>query len=74
MRIWRVSLKGTVETGDPDKHEGYTHHPSKRAAFKAACEAQATGYLTDVDSIEITPTKRGIIDALDMYAGHADNG
>lgn len=28
----------------------------------------------EIESIEVTPTKRGIIDALNRHGGHNDNG
>lgn len=57
---------------------GYEYFSSKRAAERDANHWLNQGdeleHEADIDTIEIKPTKGGILAALNKYATHADNG
>lgn len=80
MKIYRVSYDG-----DPDGHKGYSFFASKAEATKDAKrwerQDQSPGYTKGIgdhrgkiEALDIDPSKRGIIRALNTYAGHCDNG
>ena len=76
MRIYQNSYHCS------DGHKGYTYHASLRDAKRQARESkertkdEGAGAIDDVTTtaIGVTPTKRGIISALNLHAGHNDNG
>ncbi|MEN6533364.1 MAG: hypothetical protein ABFD89_06855 [Bryobacteraceae bacterium] len=76
MRIWKNDYRGAGM-----ESRGYSYHPSKREARKAATAAirhtKDDSEPTDevqTEPIEVTPTKKGIISALNQHGGHPDNG
>lgn len=80
MKIYKVSFNG-----DPDGQKGFEFHSSRRNAEAAARkwmkQEQTPGFTPDIathegeiEVLEITPTKHGIISALNCHAGHPDNG
>ncbi len=58
---------------DGDEHTGYGHYSSKRDADTAIRDASPHCKCT-VEIIVVKPTKAGIISALEIYGGYADNG
>lgn len=56
-----------------DESCGYEFFTSKAEAVRAA-RGYADKAISVAEPIEITPTKAGIISALNKYAGHPDNG
>lgn len=78
MKFYRVRY--SCEGGNS---AGYSWHTSQAAALKAAKEAvendpeeyrQDRSGFPEMEEIEIENTKKGILSALTLYAGHADNG
>jgi hypothetical protein len=71
MRFYRVHRYSSS-----DGSFGYEFFVSKTDAEKAAREwnADSEGDPAEVDLIEIEPTKAGILDALNRYADHPNNG
>lgn len=78
MKFYRLHL--TYEAGTS---AGYSFHSARAEAEKTGEQwvrnhrgvddvDGATGWT--VEKIEITPTKVGILRALNLYANHADNG
>jgi hypothetical protein len=59
---------------------GYEYFSSKREAAKAASEWRKStpgpddDHETEIKEIEVTPTKAGILAALNRYGKHNDNG
>lgn len=59
---------------------GYSYYASKREAQSALAtwRKNSPGDVQDqtgtIEPIEVTPTRAGILAALNRYAGHADNG
>jgi hypothetical protein len=73
VRVYRVRLYSHAEGS-----QGYEWFASKEAATKAAGAFRRTWKEhdpeTEVEPVEIQPTKAGILDALNRYASHNDNG
>ena len=73
MKIYRVHL-----TQPDGESQGYAHFSNRRDAEKHGVawrdnfEGNKGGF--DIAEIIITPTKAGLIEALNQYAGHPDNG
>lgn len=70
MKFYRVHF--TYEYGTSG---GYTFFTSKRAAekYRRECDVREENG-GEIDEINITPTRKGILDALNRYADHPDNG
>ena len=78
MRFYRVSL------GDEaDGHSGYSWFTSRREADAAVAEFLKANTPTDgsenllqtnVEEVHIVPTRTGIRQALNQYAGYPNNG
>lgn len=66
MRFYRVE-----NYNDHDSSLGFEWFVNRKAAEAAAA---ALGTQRDVEVVEITPTKAGILKALESYAAHPDNG
>lgn len=76
MRIYKNDLRC-----NGSESKGYTYHASYRAARASAaeairntadsCEPIAT---VETEALDLTPTKSGIISALNQHGGHPDNG
>jgi hypothetical protein len=78
MTFYRVSY-----SRDGGNSGGYSWHTSYAAAlkaFRADYNEDQVEYFSAfkpdeyIDEITITPTKAGILDALNNYAGYNDNG
>jgi hypothetical protein len=75
MKFYRVRYSS--EGGNSG---GYSWHTSRRDAEKAARDAAANDPAEYIDGppqwdeIEIVPTKKSLLDALNTYAGHPNNG
>ncbi len=72
MKLYRLHLH--VEMGCSGGFEFFT---SRREAERRKRELDAQNDPVDaaeIDEIEITPTKSGILAALNRYADHPDNG
>lgn len=70
MKIYRVSIESHAEG-----HQGYNYHPSRKEAQKDLRKSEAAGHdNSGIEEITLTPTKAGIIAALNRFGGHADNG
>ena len=67
MKFYRVHFVNHAEMGS----QGYEFFTSKRAAEKKAREYGPTA---EVEEIQVTPTRAGILDALNRYGSHPDNG
>lgn len=66
MKIYRVSYKD-----DFDEHTGYSYHSLRRDAKAAMTDTERK---TDVEIIEVKATKSGIVQALNEFGGHPNNG
>lgn len=56
---------------------GFSFHPSKAAARREAAERKRDGYppcREIAEPVDVTPTKKGILRALNIWGGHPDNG
>ena len=84
MRFYRVSYQYEPWGGE---HSNYKFFTSKRAADKEANEWRGDNTYFDpplpedeahkmatVEAFDITPTKKGILEALNDLASHANNG
>lgn len=69
MKIYRVSL---WDSGD-DSHVAYIYRRTLREA-RAEAKAAAPERRATIKPIEVRATAAGIIRALNLYGGHADNG
>jgi hypothetical protein len=76
MRIYKNNLRAHGW-----ESHGYTYHASYRAARASAAEvirhtADSTEPIATVETeaLDLTPTKSGIISALNQHGGHPDNG
>lgn len=69
MKLYR--LHGTVDSG---VSAGYQFFASKKDAEKEAKTWDAAKSQTEITEINVTPTKAGILVALNHYASHPDNG
>lgn len=70
MRFYRVHAE--VEGGISG---GFGWHTAKSKAEREARKlAKAGGPPCEVEVVEVTPTKAGILRALRRYAAHPDNG
>ena len=68
-----------VSTTDGNGHQGYTYTTSKAEAERAKQTffdmSEGDSFAdADIFEIEVEPTKRGILNALLVHAGHPDNG
>ena len=74
FKLYRVAL--ACEGGLP-KSDGYVWTTSRREADRIASQYEADHpdeMPCTVEAIEVIPTKRGILAALNKYATHPDNG
>lgn len=69
MKIYKLSYRD-----EGYEHKGYDYVSSKRKADRLAAKAHRHDYETEISVITINPTKKGILKALNQYAGHPDNG
>jgi len=78
MTLYRLSLRSAMYVS-----LGFSFHGSQRTAIAAKMEAVRRSAENDeavsakesaVDGFDITPTKAGILAALNKLAGHPDNG
>ena len=73
MKIARLHLYTNENSS-----QGYEFFGSMRAAKKAQTkfkrDFKADDPAPEIDTIEVDPSRAGIIKALNTYAGHADNG
>lgn len=69
MRLYRNSYR----RADADEHTGYSFHTSKESAAKRAAASKPHSTV-ETEAIEVETTKHGLIKALNLYAGHPDNG
>ncbi len=80
MRLYKVAYLG--EPGGVDTSTGFSFHGSKREAEKEARRGSDPKPLdgdkqyrsASIEPIEVQPTKRGIIRALNLHGCHPDNG
>ena len=70
MKIYRV------DKSDPDCHSGYSFYPTKALAAEAVrlWEAGKDGSEAVVETFDVPTTKHGLINWLNAWASHADNG
>jgi hypothetical protein len=81
MKLYRLS-----KWESSDGHRGFSYFASRRAAVSArrqwlndyiyeSKKQRAEMYAgSDIDVIEVTPTREGILRFLNHYAAHPDNG
>jgi hypothetical protein len=79
MTFYRVSY-----SQDGGNSAGYSWHTNRREAVRVARKAynedpaeydHIAGTIKDrIETIVVTPTRAGILDALKRYASHPDNG
>jgi hypothetical protein len=74
MKIYQVSTRANANHPCNNEHQGFCFAPSKSEAFKIAKDARSKDYDCQITAIHVTPNKQGIIKALNIYAGHPDNG
>lgn len=72
MRFYRISMI-SVQEANGGEHTGYEYATSKRAAARIVADYRAT-HRCKVSVINVKPTRTGILHALNVYGGHADNG
>jgi hypothetical protein len=68
MRLYR----NAYTEKDGNEHQGYEFFVSKESARQAAKANDECD--TDTTVIEVLGTKAGIVDALNRFGGHPDNG
>lgn len=66
MRLYRVSFEGC-------EHQGYRWFHTMREAKLAMSDCDPA-IETEMEQVELEPTKDAIIRALNLYGGHPDNG
>lgn len=69
MKLYKLSF---TEKND-NEHKGFAFYSSQREAKKEARKV-ASHKDCEIEAIVVTPTKAGILRALNRYAGHPDNG
>lgn len=74
MKFYRVVLRT-----ERDSSQGFEFFTNLADAKRAQAEFFRNSYpehspSAEIETIEIVPTKRGILAALNRYAGHPDNG
>jgi len=71
MRFYKLHLKSHTNGS-----VGYEFFANREAADKRWREwgKEADHYFADIDTIDVTPTKAGILSALNDFAGHPNNG
>lgn len=72
MRFYRVFFNS-----DHDSSCGFGWFTNKREAKRAAREWEREDpddHRTEIESVDVDSTKRGILSALKIYATHPDNG
>ena len=69
MKIYRVSYRDVF-----DEHQGYDYFANKADAKKADASNKENGMRDDIEEIEISLTKKGVLSLLKQWASHADNG
>jgi hypothetical protein len=74
MKIYQLH-----RTHSAGESAGYEYFASRREAEKAASDWRRSddsllGHASTIEQIEVEPTRRGILRALNRYANHADNG
>jgi hypothetical protein len=70
MKIYRVAWSDAV-----GESRGYSFHSSRRdASIDCKRMLKANGSIGQVRVVNVAPTRRGIISALNKLAGHPDNG
>lgn len=76
MKIYRVSLFD--EHGEHDEHSGYQYFSNKKDATtlaKANCQDPMDFYSGKImTEFEVKLNKKSVIDALNKYGSHPDNG
>ena len=73
MKFYRVHT--CVECSTSSGYEFFTNKADAERAVREWTTGEALRTDTaEIDVIEITPTKAGILHALNTYAAHADNG
>jgi hypothetical protein len=70
MTIYRLSLSEKIG----GEHRGYQYFTAHEAMEKCKAEAKATDLIGETSVIVLATTKAGIVDALNVYGGHADKG
>lgn len=68
MQVWRVSY--TDKTG---KSLGFDFFGGEFVANAAVKKAKSSKRLAKVQSYDVPLTRKGILDALNQFGGHADN-
>lgn len=71
MRFYRVDT-----SKDGGNSAGYEWFTNKREAEQHAAKFrnENPNEFVDVDTVDIVPSKKGILKALHLYASHPDNG
>lgn len=69
MRVYRISFTHR----DDSSHGGYKFASSRSEARRMAA-INPDDHETEIDTIEVALTKAGILRALNIHAGHPDNG
>lgn len=74
MKVYQNSVTGGNESVVAGEHQGYSYFPSKREAQRHATEAKRNDHDVEMRVIDVVISKRGILNALNRYGGHAENG
>lgn len=70
MKVYRVSSRNFLA-----EHVGYEFHANKKEAVKKHKESNNNNNIDpEIREIEIKISKKGIIEALNQWASHPDNG
>lgn len=69
MKVYRMSVVDKFA-----EHQGYSYYTSRGALAIAEGEARASEKETSWIEIEVELSKSGVIKALNIWGGHADNG
>ena len=71
MRFYRVAYRTIAEASTG--FEWFTsHHEAQCAAH--GFERESTDNTAEVQSVDVEPTRKGILHVLDVFAVHPDNG
>ena len=70
MKLYSMS----INDNDGDGHLFYEYFPSKKKAESALVAQKKLNRRGVIKPISVTPTKTGILKALNLFGHHADNG
>ena len=74
MKIYRISSVGGDASAVTGEHQGYQYVSNKRDLRKSLREATSFDHDAEFEVINVEISKRGILEALNKYGEHPNNG